>query len=91
MRVWLLVLALATFLPAIAEQASSPTPAPTPGKSSTDDLDQVVCKKIGPPTGSHLGGHTVCQTKKRWQELEQSSRDALQKAQNSACVGPGCG
>ena len=91
MRVWLLVLALATFSSAIAEQTSGPTPAPTPDKSSTQDLDQVVCKKIGPPTGSHLGGQTVCQIKKRWQELEQSSRDALQKAQSSACVGPGCG
>jgi hypothetical protein len=68
------------------------TAAPIAASSDqTSDLNSVVCKQLGPPTGSHLGGKTVCQTKKRWLELEVNSQDTLTKAQRSSNMPAGGG
>ncbi len=83
-----LVFVVALAVPALADDAqpSAPpatnvTPAPVPAQS---DLNTVVCKKLAPTTGSHLGGQRVCQTKKRWMDLEKTSQDTLDKLQGSA-------
>ncbi|MBU6298284.1 MAG: hypothetical protein KGJ79_09240 [Alphaproteobacteria bacterium] len=92
-----MVFAAALTVPLAAyAQGTANTPSPTnpPGtavsQDQTSDLDQVICKRLPPPTGTRIGGHTVCQTKKQWLELEQSSQDTLQKAESS-CGGRGCG
>jgi hypothetical protein len=93
-----LVFAASAMMPvaALGEDAQA-TPATTmtaPAVTSSDqisDLDRVVCKQLGPLTGSHLGGKTVCQTKKRWLELEVNSQDVLMKAQRSSNMPAGGG
>ena len=84
---------LATFAAdgqATAGQSAAP---PTTGESSTtvttSDLDRVECKKLAPPTGTRLGGRTVCQTVRQWQVLMHDSQETLTRMQNrGAAAGP---
>lgn len=86
MRVYLpaLVLVLAFMAPAMAEGTNEqPASTATSAGTADEDLNQVVCKKTGPPIGSHLGSRTVCLSKKKWQEQERTTQDALQRSQNN--------
>jgi hypothetical protein len=58
--------------PAAPEAASS---------NQASDLDVVVCKKLAPPTGTRLGGRSVCDTKRHWLELQRASQDELSRMQ----------
>jgi hypothetical protein len=69
----------------------APTPPVATSQSQVSDLDQVICKRLPPPTGTRLGGKTVCQTKKQWLELETNSQDTLERAQKSSGMPAGGG
>ena len=67
------VVALLLAAPALADGASDAT-APTPGTTgavSMDEahLDDTVCKKMPPATGSRIPGETVCMTNRQWIKL----------------------
>ena len=90
---FLAALPLAAF--AQDSQATSPSKAPIPAATTSDqtsDLDTIICKKFPPPTGTRLGSRTICDTKRHWQELQEQSRQELEKLQNrGAPAGPGAG
>ena len=67
--------------PAPAAPASPATITTSPAQSSDADLDRVVCRTSGPPTGSRLGGRRTCQTQREWNAQEQQNQDELNKAQ----------
>ncbi|MDE2184253.1 MAG: hypothetical protein KGJ78_14630 [Alphaproteobacteria bacterium] len=77
---------------AYAADSGTAQPAATTDQNSsqTSDLNEIICKQMGPPTGSRLGNKKVCQTRKRWLELERQTQDQLDKAQRG-CGGGGCG
>jgi hypothetical protein len=55
---------------------------PAPAGTSVDqasDLDTVICKNLPPPTGTRLGARRICDTKRRWLAVQQSSQDDLTK------------
>lgn len=70
---------------------ASETPPATATTEPKPDLDEVVCRRMPAPTGSHLGSQTVCQTRKHWQELEQGSKDELERIQAGSNRGAGEG
>jgi hypothetical protein len=69
------------------------TTAPEAASSNqATDLDTVVCKKLEPPTGTRLGGRTICQTNRHWQELQRRSQEETTKIQDRGnFTGPGPG
>ena len=92
--VFVLLFTASAMMPLAAFGDGSAAPVTTGDTTISDrttDLDQVICKKIGPPTGSRIGGKTVCQTKKQWLLLETESQDTLSKAQNSSNMPAGGG
>ncbi|MDE1985416.1 MAG: hypothetical protein KGJ28_02650 [Alphaproteobacteria bacterium] len=97
MRCSIILFAAAVMMPVAVHAGdtgyTTPTTTPaaqTASQDQTSDWDKVICKKMPPPTGTRLGGRTVCQTKKRWLELEQGTHDAIEKTE-AGCSGPGCG
>ncbi len=87
MRVFLPGVAMFLLLmPALADGTSVQSGGTAAANSTENDVNQVVCKKIGPPLGSHLGGQTICQTKKKWLEQERNSQDAVNKAQSNGAL-----
>ena len=82
--------ALGQAAPAVAPPvvATAPVAAGT-SSDQASDLDTVICKKYPPPTGSHLGAKTVCDTKRHWQASQATSQEDLSKLQKSASPGSG--
>lgn len=56
------------------EQASAAQTQKDPG-------DEVVCRHLPPPTGSMIGGRSVCATKRQWEAQEKQGQDALRQGQ----------
>jgi hypothetical protein len=86
--VLVMIAAVAFAAPALAEDAVPTavpsTQAPTAqGDASVgaSSLDQVVCKKLAPPTGTRLGARRVCQTEREWRDLMQRSQDNITHSQ----------
>jgi Flp pilus assembly protein CpaB len=96
--VLLMIAAVAFAAPALAEDvvpASAPSAqAPTAqgdAPASTSSLDQVVCKKMPPPTGTRLGSRRVCQTEREWRDLMLRSQENITHSQQKGAGygGPG--
>lgn len=63
--------------PAQAEQTAAEQQPP----AADPDADKVICKKLPPETGTHLGREKVCHTKREWDEMTAESKAELEKAQ----------
>ncbi len=83
MPLFALVFAASAMMPFAALGADGlGAPATTATLSNqASDLDEVICKKLAPPTGTRLGGRTVCDTKRHWQQLQQESKEELTRMQ----------
>jgi len=59
--------------------------------AAQQDKDPMVCRKLPPPTGTRLGGRTVCLTQKQWDQQEKDSQEALRGVMRNAggARGPG--
>ena len=51
--------------------------------SANAHLDETVCRKQPPPTGSRLGAKTVCMTNRQWEEMYSNNRTAVRGMQNN--------
>jgi len=84
MRYQLFAMSFAAFLsvPALAQTTPEATPAP----AATEDshLNEMVCKKQPPPTGSRIAGKTVCMTNREWLAAWSASQDATKAMQNKS-------
>ena len=82
----LLALSVGFALPAFAGDTASPPPPATPpaSQTSTDTayMNEIVCKKMPPPTGTRLGGRNICLTRAQWQNAEQRSQDTIRNVQD---------
>jgi hypothetical protein len=58
---------------AFAQTIGVPAPAP--------DDNVTVCKKVDPPTGSHLPSPPICHTKAEWKQMESDGQNATQELQ----------
>ena len=74
-----LLFSLATAQLATAAGAS-PAPAAPQEQSQKPKKPQLVCRTQD-LVGTRLGGHRVCYTKERWNEIERDSVDAVRDAQ----------
>ena len=63
--------------PAVTGQAAAPAAIP----GATANPDEIVCKRTAPPTGSRLGGGSVCHTAREWAQREQASQEAIMRQQ----------
>lgn len=56
------------------------------GEPSSDEahMNEVVCKKQPPPTGSRLPGKTVCLSNREWQAIWDESKRATNGMQNKS-------
>ncbi|HEY4941290.1 MAG TPA: hypothetical protein VII56_07665 [Rhizomicrobium sp.] len=55
-------------------------PAATAVATNTPDpaADQIVCKSLGPSTGTRLGSRHICQTAREWEDQQKAhQRDVL--------------
>jgi hypothetical protein len=78
---------LASSAAAQTAPSSNPAPAATssapvsgkPTKAKADPADRVICKEQE-ETGSRLGGHRVCHTKREWDRIAQDAGDLVNAA-----------
>jgi hypothetical protein len=45
---------------------------------------KIVCKKLPPRTGSRLGGHTECRTKRWWDDRMHEDQNTILKLQENS-------
>jgi len=87
MRFW--VLSAALCVAATVSLGQSLAQEPAASGQSTRPLDRnnpntVICKKLPPPTGSHIGPRMACYTSREWDRIEreaqQGYRDEVKKS-----------
>lgn len=74
---------------ALAADGSPVTaPASTDASHSSQGVqaDPMVCRSMGPPTGSRLGARKICQHQSQWDQQEQDARDSINKVQHDATL-----
>lgn len=65
-----------------------PGAAPAQQAAASDDAaeesdgrrNEVVCRRVAPPTGSRIGRRRLCQTQDVWDSAEREAREALERA-----------
>ena len=87
-----IALVLASTAPTMAEVTAGQPPADSSAQSKKPkqtDLDQVVCR-YEEVTGSRLGGHKVCHTRREWEQISADARDSTAQHQSGsfACQPP---
>ena len=55
----------------------SATDATTAAATPVSDRNTLVCRRLDPPTGTRLGGRTVCATVAQWDAVTRHSEDAI--------------
>lgn len=45
---------------------------------------ELVCKKLPPPLGSRIGGHTECRTRQWWEDRMREDQARIQKIQHDS-------
>jgi hypothetical protein len=86
MRIHLLAVSLLLAVPALADGTPGTASTTQGAAASTDEshLDETVCKKQPPPTGSRIAGKTVCMTNREWLALWDESKRAASAMQNKS-------
>ena len=79
-RLMLGMLIGACALPAMAQEAAPPKPAPDPNK--------VICEKEE-VLGSRLATRRVCMTRAQWAERKREDRSTVERSQTQQCVTQG--
>ncbi len=87
MRVFVLMLASATLISTAAasagDESASPQTAVTaqPAAAAPDDMNKMECRMMGAKTGSRLGGHRECRTKREWEDIRHQDEHEVEKMQ----------
>lgn len=58
--------------------APAAAPAVEPSKATSNDQ---VCKKMPAPTGTRLGGRTICHTQAEWDDMQRNAQHSVQDLQ----------
>lgn len=58
----------------------------TAAATPASDRNTLVCRRMDPPTGTRLGGRTVCATAAQWDEVTRHSEDAISGIQDRGAV-----
>jgi hypothetical protein len=82
----MILFALALLASSPSDAAASPTPAvtapttaPATAAHATDDLDKIVCH-VDAETGTRLGTHKECHTKRDWAQMQADNVNDLNRA-----------
>src|ERR1700753_3775350 len=63
--------------------ADPATPAPDPtqasGAASEADMNKIVCRQMGAPTGSRLGSRRECKTQREWDDIRRQNEKEVNK------------
>ena len=79
----------AVTVPATAQITFDDSPAAKPAAkpASKSDLDKMVCR-VEQTVGSRLGAKKTCMTAREWKDLEDETRQAVEKFQQGQGVTP---
>jgi len=80
----LVVTVLAAGAPPATAFADPPAQSGDTAQNATTDQDQIVCRRVAPPTGSRLGGGRECHSQREW---DQRARDAQKELQENQMRG----
>jgi hypothetical protein len=73
--------------PVTAPQPAAQPQTTAPQTAAVDpEADEVVCRHEAPPTGTRLGGHTVCHKRSEWQAMEADSQKTLNNLQQNGLL-----
>lgn len=66
---------------ATATQSAAPASAAPGAQAATTEteemLNQTICKKQPPPTGSRLGARTICMTNREWRDRTARTQQVI--------------
>jgi len=46
-----------------------------------DDMSKMECRMLGAKTGSRLGGHRECRTRREWEDIRHQNEHEIEKMQ----------
>ncbi len=86
MRDFVLVLAVMLFSTAAASAGDESPSAQTtvnarPAAAVPEDMDKMECRMMGAKTGSRLGGHRECRTRREWEDIRHQDEHEVEKMQ----------
>jgi hypothetical protein len=71
--------------PAVFAEPAAPVQAPPSTQAAASpDQDRIVCRVMGPPTGSRLGSRRECKTQKEWDYIQKEQQDRITQMQQRA-------
>ena len=73
-----------------AVPATSQTPQAEPADTETDATNagnEIICRRVAPPTGSRIGPRNVCKTRHEWDQITAESRDVVENIGNRSRIG----
>ncbi|HWA92570.1 MAG TPA: hypothetical protein VG889_21240 [Rhizomicrobium sp.] len=70
--------------------AAQPASDATQAASTTNDsdLDKIVCRSMGAPTGSRLGARRECKTQREWDDIRRQNEKEVSKMQARDSLSP---
>jgi Flp pilus assembly protein CpaB len=88
MRGWVLACGLGGALTAfgVARADETPTPASTEQSATQKPADEVVCKRLGAPTGSRIGDRKVCKPRQVWDDESRAAQEATKALQDKSAA-----
>jgi hypothetical protein len=79
-------------VPAMADAAQQAQPAQpaaaNPAPNPAADEDKIVCRNLGAPTGTRLGGRRECRTQREWDDVRHQDANEISKMQARDALGP---
>ncbi len=70
-----------------AEAQDSATQMAT--EDATSAVNEIICRRIPPPTGSRIGARRICKTQHEWDLINREARDVVEEAQFRSKFGTG--
>ena len=85
MRGFVLMLAAAAVVSTAAAGAGAESPPTTvtaqPAAVVPDDMSKMECRMLNAKTGSRLGGHRECRTRREWEDIRHQKEHEIEKMQ----------
>lgn len=53
----------------------------------TNPVNEIVCRRVPPPTGTRIGPRRICKTQHQWDLIEDESRNMIEDIGNRSRVG----
>jgi hypothetical protein len=86
MRIAFLAAGLLIAIGSCGAQADPPAP-PSPVAQTAESPDEIICHTMAAPTGSLIGAHRECHSRREWEQQREQAQQEINNAQQVGRTG----